>query len=151
MTTHSSILAWRIPWTEEPGGLQSMGLQRFVHDWATKHKHSTRLISPKLLCSSPHPRLSSEIVLLTACMHACLLSLSVVFDTLQPQAQSPYPSKNTGVGCHFLLLGIFPTQVSNPCLLNLQVDSLPLCHLGNPNTSYYLLIIRIKFQYTSST
>ena len=27
MTTHSSILAWRIPWTEEPGGLQSMGLQ----------------------------------------------------------------------------------------------------------------------------
>ena len=26
MTTHSSILAWRIPWTEEPGGLQSMGL-----------------------------------------------------------------------------------------------------------------------------
>ena len=29
MTTHSSILAWRIPWTEEPGGLQSMGMQRF--------------------------------------------------------------------------------------------------------------------------
>ena len=28
MTTHSSILAWRIPWTEEPGGLQSMGSQR---------------------------------------------------------------------------------------------------------------------------
>ena len=28
MTTHSSILAWRIPWTEEPGGLQSVGLQR---------------------------------------------------------------------------------------------------------------------------
>ena len=28
MVTHSSILAWRIPWTEEPGGLQSMGLQR---------------------------------------------------------------------------------------------------------------------------
>ena len=29
--THSSILAWRIPWTEEPGGLQSMGLQRVRH------------------------------------------------------------------------------------------------------------------------
>ena len=28
MATHSSVLAWRIPWTEEPGGLQSMGLQR---------------------------------------------------------------------------------------------------------------------------
>ena len=32
MTTHSSILAWRIPWTEEPGGLQSMGSQRAGHD-----------------------------------------------------------------------------------------------------------------------
>ena len=32
MATHSSILAWRIPWTEEPGGLQSMGSQRAGHD-----------------------------------------------------------------------------------------------------------------------
>ena len=32
MATHSSILAWRIPWTEEPGGLQSLGLQRVGHD-----------------------------------------------------------------------------------------------------------------------
>ena len=35
--THSSILARRILWTKEPGGLQSMGLQRVRHDWATKH------------------------------------------------------------------------------------------------------------------
>ena len=32
MATHSSILAWKIPWREEPGGLQSMGLQRVRHD-----------------------------------------------------------------------------------------------------------------------
>ena len=32
MTTHSGILAWRIPWTEEPGGLQFIGLQRGEHD-----------------------------------------------------------------------------------------------------------------------
>ena len=32
MATHSRILAWRIPWTEEPGGLQSMGLQRVRHN-----------------------------------------------------------------------------------------------------------------------
>ena len=32
MATHSSILAWEISWTEEPGGLQSMGLQRVGHD-----------------------------------------------------------------------------------------------------------------------
>ena len=35
MATHSSILAWRIPWTEEPGGVQSMGLQRARHDRTT--------------------------------------------------------------------------------------------------------------------
>ena len=33
--THSSILAWRIPWTKEPGGLQSIRLQRVRHNWAT--------------------------------------------------------------------------------------------------------------------
>ena len=35
MATHSSSLAWRIPWTEEPGGLQSLGLQRVGHELAT--------------------------------------------------------------------------------------------------------------------
>ena len=35
MATHSSILAWRIPWMEEPGGLHSMWSQRVGHDWAT--------------------------------------------------------------------------------------------------------------------
>ena len=35
MAPHSSTLAWKIPWTEEPSGLQSMGLQRVGHDWAT--------------------------------------------------------------------------------------------------------------------
>ena len=46
MATHFSILAWRIPWTEESGGLQSMGLQTVRHDLATKHHHSIlRLIN----------------------------------------------------------------------------------------------------------
>ena len=42
MATHCSSLAWRIPWTEEPGGLQSMGSQRARHDWAAQHtsRHS---------------------------------------------------------------------------------------------------------------
>ena len=34
MATHSSTLAWQIPWTEEPGRLQSMGLHRVGHDWS---------------------------------------------------------------------------------------------------------------------
>ena len=37
MATHSTILAWEIPWTEEPGGLQSKGLQRVGHDGAAEH------------------------------------------------------------------------------------------------------------------
>ena len=36
MATHSSCLAWKIPWTEEPGGLQFMGLQRVGHNLVTK-------------------------------------------------------------------------------------------------------------------
>ena len=48
VATHSSILAWRTSWTEEPGGLQSMGSQRVAHDWATNtvstqgHSHCLR-------------------------------------------------------------------------------------------------------------
>ena len=37
IATHSSILAWKIPWTKEPGGLQSTGLQRVAHDWVHTH------------------------------------------------------------------------------------------------------------------
>ena len=42
MATHPSILAWRIPWTEEPGGLQSMGSQRVRHDLTTKQQGPQR-------------------------------------------------------------------------------------------------------------
>ena len=38
MVTHSNILAWKIPWTEEPDGLQSVGLQRVIYDLATKQQ-----------------------------------------------------------------------------------------------------------------
>ena len=43
VAAHSSVLAWEIPWTEEPGGLQSMGLQRVRHDLATQQqqRHSS--------------------------------------------------------------------------------------------------------------
>ena len=37
VATHSSILAWRTPWTEDPGGLQSTGLQRVRHNLVTEH------------------------------------------------------------------------------------------------------------------
>ena len=43
MATRSSILAWRIPWTEEPGGLRSTGLQRAGHDLLTKQQYFLQL------------------------------------------------------------------------------------------------------------
>ena len=43
MATHSSILAWRILWTEEPGGLQSMESERVGHDLATRHQKQSTL------------------------------------------------------------------------------------------------------------
>ena len=64
MAIHSSILAWEIPWTEEPGGLQSMGSQRVRHDWATEHacilcvRHST-LVN---LCNPPHNITNQDLV-----------------------------------------------------------------------------------------
>ena len=56
MATHFSIFAWRIPWTEEPGGLQSMGLQRVGHDWVTNthtHIHTRFFFSAWALCMLP--------------------------------------------------------------------------------------------------
>ena len=46
MATHSSILAWRIPWTEEPGGIQSMESQRVRHDRSDLARTHTNLSSP---------------------------------------------------------------------------------------------------------
>ena len=51
MVTHSSILAWRIPWTEESGSLQFMGSQRVRHDWAANtFNHFNRIFGAFTLC-----------------------------------------------------------------------------------------------------
>ena len=74
MATHSNILAWGIPWTEEPGGPQSMGLKRVRHEWATftctpSSSHRRRPLSRRILwclgfqileTSSPQGDIESE-------------------------------------------------------------------------------------------
>ena len=52
VATHSSILAWKIPWTEEPGGLQSIGLHGVRQDWARVWP----LPTPTSHKSSPYPK-----------------------------------------------------------------------------------------------
>ena len=63
---HSSILAWRIPWTEEPGRLQLLGSQRVGHDLATKHACTDTKIHT---CSSPLGEMSSTVGLRTHKFH----------------------------------------------------------------------------------
>ena len=87
-----------------------------------------------LICTIPggnfHPKNKATFLL--------LFSHSVMFHSfaapwmvgLQAPLSMGFPSKCTGVGCHFLLQRIFPTQGLNPCLLHWQVGSLPLSHQG---------------------
>jgi len=78
MATHSSILAWKISWTEEPGGLQSMGSQRVRHNWATNTQvYPSRpkvSLCPSIILSSwssfcPRPHRRQSLI--------CFLSLSI--------------------------------------------------------------------------
>ena len=91
-----------------------------------------------------------------------MLSCSVVSNSLRFHGLYPtrllcpwdFPGKNTGVGCYFLLQGIFPTQGSNPCLLHLlhwQVDTLPLSHLGSPTITPWFIKLEEMFQITCSS
>ena len=98
MASHSSILAWEIPWTEEPGGLQSMRLQRVGHDWATHNNSNFYTAAHYLssltwidvglsLCILPLP-LAHLVLLLSLSFHSCKMGLSRV-----PSAfNSPYKS-----------------------------------------------------------
>ena len=68
MATHSSILAWEIPWTEEPGRLQSRMSQKVRQGLATEHTHTTKIKKMYLLyCSSLPIRLG------VLCAQSCLL------------------------------------------------------------------------------
>ena len=77
MATHSNILAWKIPWTEEPGGLQSMGSQRVGHDLATK----LPLLLPISVAHDPVPLSPRSFPL---CGSALPLSVSPQFHCKSP-------------------------------------------------------------------
>ena len=77
------------------------------------------------------------------CVCVCAQLCPALYDSMDcsPSHSSLWdsPGKNTGVGCHFLLQGIFLTQGLNPCLLHLlhwQENSSPLSHLGSPTLKY---------------
>ena len=113
MATHSSILAWRIPWTEEPGGLQSTGWQRVGR--LSDFTHFTR--PPYLLlCSTA--KLCLFVTPWTAAHQA---PLSVGFSRQEHWSGSPFPSP-----------GDLPNPGIEPRSPALQADSLPTELQGKP-------------------
>ena len=71
MATLSSILVWEIPWTEEPGGLQSIGSQRVEHNWSDlAHMHAYNFIKAEL-CISIHA-VEKEIICQNLCAYICV-------------------------------------------------------------------------------
>ena len=107
MAANSNILAWRIPWTEEPGELQSMGSQSVGHDWCIlAHMHTHGCIS-----LTPGGILNTSLLFSKRSSSYCCWVTSVVSDSVRPHRRQatrlprPWdsPGKNTGVGCHFLL------------------------------------------------
>ena len=102
---HSSIPAWRIPWTEEPGGLQSVGLQRDGHDWATN------ITTPKLIVFSHSLSFENWIYLLFNC--------SVISDSLRPHGLQPArpPCPSLSLGVYSKLMAIESMMPSNHLIL----------------------------------
>ena len=94
MAPHSSTLAWKIPWTEEPERLQSLELQRVRHDLATEYAHT----HPSIHAPHPHP-VSETLLLLAWCTATnCLLgflplisgflnSICTIYQTYHPKTQ----------------------------------------------------------------
>ena len=66
------------------------------------------------------------------CAQSCRMLQAHGLKTARLLCPWDFSGKNSGVGCHSLLQGIFPTQESNPRLLHRWADSLPLRHLGSP-------------------
>ena len=129
MTTHSSILSWRIPWTEEPGGLQSTGSQRVRHDWAT----FTLTLCYKYIAGGRWGRRENKKIessTITVIVTQSCLTLCTPW-TIAHQVPD-FPGKNTGVSSRLLLQGIFPTQGSNPHLPYYRWIFYCLSHQGSP-------------------
>ena len=162
MATHSSTLACKTRWTEEPGGLQSMGSLRVGHDWATSLSFFTFIFlmhwrrkwqpTPVLLPAKSHGQrslvgyipwgckesdMTERLHFHFYCVYVCTQSCPTLCDPTDCSA--PDFSIN-GIFQERILKwvfqGIFPTQRLNPHLLHLlhwQVDSLPLSQQGSPH------------------
>ena len=110
MATHSSTLAWKIPWTEKPDRLQTTGSQRVRHDWVTSH----------------HSLQNTQFMYTNSWKWS--VRHSVMSDSLRSHGlYSPWTSPGQDAG-----VGIFPTQGSNPGLPHCRQILYQLSHQGSP-------------------
>ena len=122
IATHSSILAWKIPWTEEPGGLQSTGLQRVTHDWAHTHTSLFECFLMFLILLFCYNTMFSAISSVQSLSHvrlfatwttACQASLSITnsWSPPKPMSMKSVMPSNHLILCRPLLLppSIFPS------------------------------------------
>ena len=101
IANHSSILAWRIPWTEEPGGLRPMGLWRIRHDWSNFHfLLPTRLQG--LPCTKQQLHSFHTLVLVT-CFTCLYLFVVAVVAKLRPTLWNPTDCSPPGSSVHRIL------------------------------------------------
>ena len=123
MLTHSSILAWEIPWTEDPGMLQSMGLQRVGHDLATIQQQH---LSKKDIWFSSVQLLSHVQLFATlwTAVHQASLSITNSQSLLKLLSIELVMPSNHLILCHPLLLppSIFPSirVFSNESVLHIR-------------------------------
>ena len=149
MATHSSILAWRTPWTEEPGELSSIGSHRVGQDWSNlarmyasaycsefkEHQESQcGQCSESMEKSGKSPWLKGK-----HCEYVPSVLCLGMSDSLRPRGLQPagilcpwgFSRQEYWIGCHALLQGLFPTEGSNGhflCLLHWQKSNPGLCH-----------------------
>ena len=160
MATHSSVLAWRILGTGEPGGLPSLGLHRVGHDWSDlavaaywKNKQSysekIRFVVTRGIRVEVGERenwkkalrvyIYKQVLGIMYNVLVCLVSqscLTVCNPTDYIDRQTPlsmwFCRKSTGVGCHFLLQVIFLTHGWNLHLLHCRQSHLLQNHQWSP-------------------
>ena len=140
MKTHSSILSWRISWTEELGGLQSMGPQRVRHNWMTNTTDSPKNLEVKNQIFS---------LFTVTCICVCMYMFTYTYASSQVKVTQSCPTLCDPMDHTVhrilqgrilewvslsLLQGIFPTQGLNPGLLHCRQILYQLSHQGSQYT-----------------
>ena len=128
MATLSSVLAWKIPWTEEPGRLQSKGSQRVGHNWAANH-----ILQQYLNCSPTPPWETTSwtrVLIYSECLCAVLFAFRIhSFPSYLDYQYPPHPSNRL---------------VPYTCWLGSQSECLPLSkYIRN----YFLKFVYIEVHY----